>query len=75
MCEPPSYDTIERGDRTGRCPFCGRADPGEPVDYEDWWGATECGHVCCCGCLDCSGDHPLCPRCAEQERERNGQPT
>lgn len=75
MSEPPSYDSIDRGDRTGRCPFCGRADPGEPVDYEDWWGATECGHVCCSGCLDCSGGYPLCPRCAEEERERNGQPT
>lgn len=69
-------DDHHDGDETESCPFCGEVYPGEDeVQFEEWWGATECEHMCCFECADWSGSYPLCPRCAQEQRERNGKET
>jgi hypothetical protein len=56
------------------CQFCGKVYPGEnDVEFESWWAATECEHMCCLDCSDWTGGFPLCPQCAKEEKERNGQ--
>jgi hypothetical protein len=68
--------TYPDDDANETCQFCGRVYPGEEeVEYEDWWAATECEHMCCLECSDWTGSYPLCPQCAREERQRNGEPT
>ena len=63
-------------DQDETCPFCGKVYPGEEeVEYEDWWAATECEHVCCLECSDWTVGYPLCPQCAKEEGQRDGKPT
>ena len=50
-------------DRDETCPFCGKVYPGEDEEeYEDWWAATECEHMCCLECSNWTAGYPLCPQ-------------
>ncbi len=76
MSELKKYFDEEKDDQEETCQFCGKVYPGEDVmEYEDWWAATECEHICCLDCSDWTMGYPLCPQCAKEEGQRDGKPT